>query len=291
MTPVTVSNRRALVFRCVLLVALGALCITVPAQARDRIGWLRDLGLGQGVPLVVLPPGAGAIVGVDEQRKTDSFVQTITLAGDAGTVGDNQIVVRVTRNGLAPRIDEDTVATEAQQQLPNFTFRLGPTGTRNTFGLFGALIGGKGGVNCLYAWQRVDLADPWITGEMSNALDELHAMTMRYRLCRTTASANDLLAFVQSAQSGRNGTGGVIHVSPGYDALTAAASLDPAPRSDGVIYGSAVLVEPMPLVSERRVLRRPVRSAYRSRARMEREAPAAEPSTETKLDIPDLPLP
>ena len=291
MTPVTVPSWRALVLRCVLLAVSGWLCAAVPAQARDRIAWLRDLGLGQGIPLVVLPPGAGSIVGVDEQRKTDSFVQTITLAGDAGTVGDNQIVVRVTRNGLAPRIDEDTVATEAQQLLPNYTFRLGPTGTRNTFGLFGALVGGKAGVNCLYAWQRVDLADPWITGEMSNALDELHAMTVRYRLCRTTASGNDLLAFVQGAQSGRNGGGGPVHVSPGYDALTAAASLNPAPRSDGVIYQDVGLSGPMPIVGERRVFRRPVRNAYRSRPRTEPEAASAEPASGPKLDVPDLPVP
>ncbi len=288
-----VSRRSTLAGRVrnvVLGIVLAVGCGATPARAADKIDWLRELGLGQGIPLVALPPGAGTIVGVDEKRKTDSFVQTITLAGDAGTAGDNEIVVTVTRTGLAPRIEDDTIATEAQQLLPNFSFKLGPVGTRNTFGLFGALVGGKGGVNCVYAWQGVNLADAWITGTPTNVLEERHALTVRYRLCRTTATTSELLGFVEGGQSGLVATRAMPRPSPGYDALSAATSLNPASMGEGAPVQFVPSIEPARASPRRHGSPRVARMAHRGNTPI-RAAQSAENSPPPRLAIPDLPLP
>ena len=220
-------NKRPGLTLLVCLLGLAGLSAPLQAQSIQNTQWIDELGLQPGVPLVILPPAAGAIIGIDEQRKIDSYVQTITLQGDPGTTGENRVVVTVTRKGLAPRITPDVIQAELADAIPDIPVSMGPINTRNVFGLFGSLIGSRGPLTCFYGFQGVNLADRWITTENATPFDERHALSIRARLCRTTIGAAGLTAIMAGAQSGA-GSGGEMAPMPslGYDALAAASSLD-----------------------------------------------------------------
>lgn len=212
--------------------ALGtALTAAGQARASDPTAWIDALDLRPGVPLFRLPPAAGAVIAVDERRATDRYVQTITLRGDPGTVGENQIVVTVTRDGLAPRISDETLSAEAADRLPPMTMALGPADLRDEMGGFGAAVGARGALACAYGWQTADLADRWIGGGQPSIFQERHALSLRMRLCRTDVDAAGLATLMEGLRSTAGGSGGGEPVVAGLrfgatpDAMSAALDL------------------------------------------------------------------
>lgn len=267
------------------------------ASSADRVAWIDDLGLHPGRLLVVPPPSAGAVVGVDEQRKMDSYSQTITLAGDRGTVGENVVAVTVVRDGLAPRVDQAALFDDMQERIPaGVPMAMEPPGQGNVFGLFGAATGSRGAMTCLYGWQSVSLADRWITGKASSIFGEPHALSIRIRLCRTRVTPAALTAVFASLRSG-------IASSPSFqmpwsvrdgDALSAAAAVAGEgaqavqPHVLNTIQSDATDPDPPPAMRRRPQVRR---------ARLQRSVPATEtaanavPARAPLPGMPDVPLP
>jgi hypothetical protein len=230
-------------FRSLVLAAGLSMASLLPAVADDftldHVAWIDALNLRPGAPLVTLPAAAGGIVAVTDQRKISRYTQTITLAGDPGISGENFITVAVTRDGLAPRIDQSDIYEEMAAKIPSLPMSMGPPDTTNGFGIFGAAIGTRGTESCLYGWQSVNLADQWLSGHESSAFDEQHSLSIRVRLCRTGVSTAQLLGLMERLAPGRNAgwSGGGYRSRPmrGHDPLSAALSVfgnesqDPVP--------------------------------------------------------------
>ncbi len=299
------TNRAGRLLRAGLLSILAAAPAMSRASAIDRVAWIDALKIPPGVPLVTLPRAAGAVIGVDEQRKINSFVQTITLQGDPGSVGENTITVTVTRDGLAPRIGEDVIFPEMAERLPSIAMALGTPGTRNVFGLFGYAIGSQGSLTCLYGWQGVNLADRWIDGKTRTPLEENHALSIRVRLCRTGLDADALTAMMEGLQSRGFAGQRMVRVPMSYDALSAAGAIDgavtlapgarllPMPASL-MSYGEPVF-EPVRARPARYAEARPARYAapkmHRHRRRASVTAEPVAPSIAPMAGMPTVPLP
>lgn len=284
-----------LLLALVTAVTIGSTGVS-PASAVDRIAWIDALGLRTGTPLVLPPPAAGAVIGVDEQRKTDSFTQVITLAGDPGTQGENTVTVTITRDGLAPRIESADLYAEMADRVPaGMPMALDPTSRDNVFGVFGAATGSHGPLSCLYGWQSVNLADPWINGQASSIFREAHAMSIRVRLCRTQSGAAELAAVMTGLQSGTAGTRPVFASlgRDGYDALEAATG----PDSTRLLSGpdAAPNVAPGPIVHTPLFLparRKVVRRTHRPRPALAAVAGDEQPAKAIPMaGMPDVPLP
>lgn len=269
------------------LVSILSLAIGGPAAGApvDGTGWIDDLHLRPGSPWLALPSFAGAVVGVTETRKLGSVTQRVILEGDAATIGENSIAVTITRDGLAPRIDQNDVMTEMQDAMPGLPMTVASPIGQNALGIFGYALGTRGAVTCLYGWQAVNQADRWITGEDAGPVDEHHALSIRVRLCRTGMTPPEL-AGIMSALSGNAGTTASWRaraVMPAedarYDALSAAQSID-AP----VLSGAAIMDR---LVGPRR-------EAHRARPRRLRQSRPAVPTRSPPAPLagmPSVPMP
>lgn len=269
---------------------------TGAALAADQIAWIDALGLRSGMPLVLPPRAAGAVIGVDEHRKADSFTQVIALAGDPGTRGENTVTVTVTRDGLAPRIEPADLYAEMADHVPaGMSMALDSADRDNVFGVFGAATGSEGPLSCLYGWQSVNLADPWISGRASSIFRESHAMSIRVRLCRTQVGAAELAAVMTGLQSGTAGTRPVFGSSgrDGYDALEAATG----PEGARLLSGPDMAPDPGPWPAARRPEIRPARRkvvhpAHRRLPVLAAVAGADRPVTSVPMaGMPDVPLP
>ncbi len=238
--------------RTLPLLALGAVAGTAgPARAADLTAWIDALRVRSDVPLFTLPPAAGPVIAVDEHRAIDSYTQIVTLRGDPGTVGENQIVVTVTRDALAPRITDDILSTEATDRLPPMRMGLGPADTRDPMGGFGSAVGRSGALTCFYGWQTADLADRWISGDQPSIFQERHALSLRVRLCRTDLGAADLVALMgglRSTATGGDGPAAIAdHPTEGADAMSAALDLHQiAPAAADLRAEPVALYRPLP---------------------------------------------
>lgn len=290
--------------------ALGAaLGMAGQARAADPTSWIDDLHVRAGAPLFILPAAAGAVIAVDERRATDRYTQTVTLRGDPGTVGENQIVATVTRDALAPRIEDEALSAEAAERLPPMTMVLGPAGLRDEMGGFGSAVGRSGALACAYGWQSVDLADPWISGDRPSIFQERHALSLRVRLCRTDLRPADLIAAMQGLRStlaGGTPEGVPLRaVAPG-DPLSAALDLtevEPAaagdawlaPASSRALVAGAFVPPARGAAGPLRPRPRPVRVARvapaRPRAPVPRAADPAPSKPAALAGMPQVPLP
>lgn len=153
--------------------------------------------------LAALPYDAGSIVSVVETRRTDGIDQKITLIGDAGTRGDNEIDVttrRRNRNTVTTAVDEAQIRDEIAERLPGVTLSSEPRLVSSAAGPLGVLTGhGDGGTTCLYAWssgngarRRVDMAR--LLGVDGPENDDLN---IRVRLCRRGVGEDRLVALAE----------------------------------------------------------------------------------------------
>jgi hypothetical protein len=185
-------------------------------------------------PMIALPPQAGHVVGVVESRDGSKITQTIALAADPSTAGQNQLVVVTKPGAIAPRISSDAIAAEMAKSLPGVTMSIANTLNRNAFGPFGYALGRTGDQTCLYAWQSVGSSDAAAVSIFSAAR---RTLSLRLRLCRSRVSPSALVAVMQGL--GPGGGGGVL-VPPAYasmDALAAASGV-------GTMASAPVLAQP-----------------------------------------------
>jgi hypothetical protein len=258
---------------------LIGICTAAPRAAAEDDHWIDDLGLHDNVPVVSIPdPGT---LDIAVQRKADSFIQTMGLPGDPGTIGQNFLSVTVLRNGLAPRTTGAVVADEMDERMPGVPMTLAPTVGQNAFGAFGYAVGKTGIQTCVYAWQSINNADHWLTGQDAGLFSQRHALSIRLRLCRSGISAAALVSAMGRLQisaiaGGLQSTG----QGPGVDALSAAGG--------GAATG---LNQPMPPAALVEPIAPPVR---RSHPRLRQQAKPLSRSvlgTAPVADMPTVPMP
>jgi hypothetical protein len=187
-------------------------------------------------PMVALPPQAGQVVGIVEARDGAKVTQTIALAADPSTPGQNQLVV-VTRPGaIAPRISSDAIAAEMAKSLPGVPMSVANTLNRNAFGPFGYALGRIGDQTCLYGWQSIGAPD---AASVSIFSAPRRTLSLRLRLCRSRATPASLVTVMQGlAPAGGAGVLMASFYGGSNDALAAASGV-------GTMASAPVLGQPM----------------------------------------------
>ena len=210
--------------------------------------------------LAWLPGEAGPIVSVVESRRLDRTEQKITLAGDVGTDGDNEITVtshHPRRYQNVPPVDEASLRDEMAERLPGVAMSLSPRVVVAQAGPVGFATGRAGsGAGCLYAWTSGDQRRPVTFARMFGVDgDTPDRVDVRVRVCRRGLDENRAVALVQGLQM-RTGTAPVAYTDrapvaygPGGDAL-ASAGLNGAPTAapayGAPVYGAPVYAAPAP---------------------------------------------
>jgi hypothetical protein len=114
--------------------------------------------------MLVLSPGAGAILGVVQTGYTNATAQTIALATNARAPGQNYFKVQMfdTAGSSAPGALIDTaladldMAGEARGTVNFADMKLSPYFVQNQYGPFGYSMGRTETSDiCMYAWQRI----------------------------------------------------------------------------------------------------------------------------------------
>lgn len=152
--------------------------------------------------LVLPPPGSLAVVTVLERRYANALTQTVVLASDSTVAGENAIEVTFfgpvgpgAAQGDTLRwrpLDPVRVSNEMIEKFPGVRMTRSPYYVQNGYGPFGYGVGRpRGGGTCLYAWQQIEpprnkFGEPKSRGSIS----------LRVRLCRATASEEELLRFM-----------------------------------------------------------------------------------------------
>lgn len=242
------------------LFLFAALMVVGPASAAET-DWLYQLGFSEEVPILALPEKLGREVGVTSRAGAYNIYQTIVFTGDAGTSGQNQIEVNLTRESLAPRATDWDIRQEMSERLPGIPMKIMDTAGRNHFGIFGFATGTGGGMNCTYAWQGVDRADAALGLPEPGFFSESHALTIRIRFCSSTISAQEIAYALQGLDvASRRGTSSGLslgNTAPhfGADALSLAEG-----RGQEVLPGLLPPLKPVPLkMAGQAVAAKPVR--------------------------------
>jgi hypothetical protein len=156
--------------------------------------------------LAALPPEAGTVVSVVERRTgDDGLVQTITLAGDPGSRGDDRIeVTRREASGTATstRVDVETIEAEMAEALPGVAMTVSPRVVTTPTGPVGVATGSAGdGTTCLYAWSnartraRATPTASFLGLQVASVSND--EMTVRVRLCRRGVGPDRLIALAE----------------------------------------------------------------------------------------------
>ena len=206
-----------------------------------------------------LPQNAGRIIEVSETRFSDGVSQQIVLAGDRSAHGANRIDVAfrlqaendVVSENKVPmsRPSETGIAREMEQLFPGMEMQTVPVLLQNAYGPYGLAAGRRGnGERCIYAWQWIEDGGN-TSGVLRNPAFAVFQgpmpVSVRIRLCRANASADQL-----AAVAGELAIGGVRRTSApvaarGGDALSAATGGSGA-GYDGYQLPRALTEEPLP---------------------------------------------
>lgn len=184
-------------------------------------------------PVAALPMEAGRVVQVRTRRHANGLTQTIVLAADRATRGENviEVTMRTEPEGeryenlvSLKRPDAADIQKELDERFPGADMQMQPFILRNAYGPYGLAAGRQGaGVTCVYVWQWLDDIDAGHKGRHVT----LHATeaSLRMRLCREGMGERQLAELASSLVIDRNGAiampvaGGF---SGGGDALAAA---------------------------------------------------------------------
>lgn len=201
--------------------------------------------------LAALPPEAGAVVSVVEQRKGDGEVkQTITLAADPGARGDDRIeVISHEKTPLKKprRLDAETIEEEMAEALPGVAMSISPRVVTAATGPIGVATGKTtDGVGCLYAWSNAeDRAASGRTTEffglrVSSATKS--ELEVRVRLCRRGWSEDRLVALAEGLRIGNASAATDARPMAGYgsDALSSAGYGNTGPVVTGTARAPSV---------------------------------------------------
>ncbi len=172
--------------------------------------------------LAWLPPQAGKVVSVLEQRRANGVVQDIILSGDAAVYGENKITVTALSGPELPgkysipnqadvaQVSESEIAQELEDKFSDMKMGIGDTLERNFYGPFGYAVGTQGKVGCMYAWQTIGRSEP---KKLFDAAPPATPPTsIRVKLCR--AGANPM-AFVSLMRQMAIGTAAPVSAAPG----------------------------------------------------------------------------
>ena len=239
-----------------LAASLGA-CSSGSLDGSESYSGYAGAGYGNGVdprslanPVMprayaTLPPGAGPVVNVLEQRFANGLTQEIILAGDTPTGGENKITVSMLSrqansfDGTNPgmlrlRKSRDAeIFEEISGQFPDVNMNLSQIVDRNAQGPFGYALGRRGKLTCIFAWQWIEDRSGLDAVFVDLSASESPSATLRVRLCKTGMTEQTLAGFVRQLNftpgggyggGYAGGGGGVYHPQQGYgvDALTAA---------------------------------------------------------------------
>lgn len=320
----------------------SALVLTLPAalaglalagcSVAPTTGLTTASTLGVALPpdraLAALPPEAGSVVSVVERRTgDDGLVQTITLAGDPGSRGDDRIEVtrrEASGTGTRSRVDVETIEAEMAEALPGVAMTVSPRVVTTPTGPVGVATGSPGdGTHCLYAWSnarapaRATPTASFLGLQVASVSSD--EMTVRVRLCRRGLGPDRLIALAEGLRlrtdgvladptaGGRGVAGSDALASAGYGGSAAGAGYGGSAAGAGY-GGSAAGPEATPLpayvpsapVAPRRVVDRtppkaaePKHAAAKPRAVEASAKPAsAKPTPETPATVAaPIPLP
>lgn len=257
--------------------------------------------------LAALPPEAGAVVSVVEQRKGEGEVkQTITLAADPGARGDDRIEVTAREKSFlnAPRrIEAEAVEEEMAEALPGVAMSISPRVVVAPTGPIGVATGRTtDGVGCLYAWSSaVNRSSSGRSTEflgLSVSSATKSELEVRVRLCRRGWSEERLVALAEGLRigNGRVVTDADVRPAAGYgaDAL-ASAGYGPAVTGTARPPITPAVAAPIRATDVRPAPVRPapVRSAATTAPlRKTAPEPAAAPATALPVTVASpIPLP
>ncbi len=192
----------------ILLAGLLAACSTVDGgrigMAGGPEGTDSSLARSRGpeAALASLPAEAGAVVSVVESRRLDRTEQKITLAGDVGYEGDNEILVtshHPRRYQSVPVVDDASLRDEMAERLPGVELAVSPRVVVAGNVPVGFATGrNASGVGCLYAWssgdRRRDVSLAHMFGVDGDTPDRVD---VRVRLCRRGLDENRAVALVE----------------------------------------------------------------------------------------------
>ena len=215
--------------------ALSALTDTAP----------RDVGTA--MALARLPEAAGQVITVTQSRSGGIERQRITLAGDAGSQGENAIEIRLVPGKSQPAPSAATLQQEMAAAFPGRTLRLSTRLPVNAYGPFGIASDNSG---CNYLWQDVQRS----SGEASFFQSRKDGLAeIRVRLCRsglTETVAVDLMQRLQLAVPGISSANLLSSLqTPGMGLSPALASVDTllaAPNQPGTAITPARRTRPAP---------------------------------------------
>jgi hypothetical protein len=191
--------------------ALGALagCSAAPQDTRAAYEPVTDVSETRSA-LAELPPAAGEVAAVLQNRTRGVLTQRIVLRGDPGAFGESAIVVKVDQGPRRPLDVEGpvaapnkaTIATELDETFAGLDMGLSETFARNSFGPFGYAVGHPNArVTCIYAWQW-GLAKPQKLGDPPDAGASMPSepTSVRVRLCRSSLSETEMVALLRNLQ-------------------------------------------------------------------------------------------
>ena len=273
-----------------LVLSLGGCAVYQPQAFAPPVALYADRSVtATAVPVssaaATLPQNAGRIIEVSETRFSDGVAQQIVLAGDRSAHGANRIDVAfrlqaendVVMENKVPmsRPSETGIAREIESRFPGMEMQTVPVLLQNAYGPYGLAAGRRGnGERCIYAWQWIEDG-----GNMSSVLRNsafavfqgAAPVSVRIRLCRANASADQLAAVVDELVIGGVRRSSAPVAVRGGDALSAAAGAG-GPGFDGYQLPRALTEEP--LSADDGFVARPARrrAAYHAPPRTRRHA-------------------
>ncbi|KQP72965.1 hypothetical protein ASF41_19150 [Methylobacterium sp. Leaf111] len=152
-------------------------------------------------------PGAGPVSDVAQNSFRDGFSQRITFRDDPRGVAE--VSVRSGEGGSGPALamakpSRTGIAAELRARFPGETMRVVTQAHRNAHGPVGLALG----IDCLYAWQWIDLGGDAARRRPSSLFGSdpgAPAASVRIKLCRTaTATLADLTRAVESMRLSAN---------------------------------------------------------------------------------------
>jgi hypothetical protein len=207
----------------VVVLALPACSLPPSRDARGGVDSMRTSAVpqssapisggvgGPDIAVAQLPYGAGSIARVRERHYANGVTQEIVLSG--GTHGENRIDIAVqkstgrAREALVPmgKPTEGGIKGEIAGRFPDVAMRIVNRAMQNSYGEYGLAIGRHAdGTRCIFAWQWIDSvrgASPR-GGGVRSLLGGGSPASVRVRLCRGDATADQLAAYVDGLEIG-----------------------------------------------------------------------------------------
>jgi len=244
-------------------------------------------------PLAELPISAGEVVAVLQNQTRGVLTQRIVLRGEAGTIGENAIIVKVDTDprqvldvdGPVGRPNKAMIAGELDENFAGVDMGISQSFARNSFGPFGYALGHPhSGVTCVYAWQW-GMAKPPKLGDSAESAPSMPTAktSVRVRLCRSTLGEAEMVALLRGLQVFAPQTH-VAYLDPDY--AGAGDTAGDALAAAGVGYFVGPNSAPAPIDEKPKHARGRARKLARREINREREARGEDREQRADFDPP-----